>query len=36
MRVRSAAADAQILSEVRDHSEVMQNSEYLGDAIGRG
>src|SRR2546427_877587 len=27
-------ADAQILSEVRDHSEVMQNSEYLGDAIG--
>jgi len=28
------AADAQILSEVRDHSEVMQNSEYLGDAIG--
>ncbi|PYT47554.1 MAG: peptidase M28 [Acidobacteria bacterium] len=29
-----AAADAQILSEVRDHSEVMQNSEYLGDAIG--
>jgi len=29
-----AAADAQILSEVRDHSEAMQNSEYLGDAIG--
>jgi carboxypeptidase Q len=28
------AADAQILSEVRDHSEAMQNSEYLGDAIG--
>jgi carboxypeptidase Q len=29
-----AAADAQILNEVRDHSEAMQNSEYLGDAIG--
>src|SRR6266851_6371866 len=29
-----AAADTQILSEVRDHSEAMQNSEYLGDAIG--
>src|SRR6266404_4663549 len=29
-----AAADAQILSEVRDHGETMQNSEYLGDAIG--
>ncbi len=29
-----AVADAQILSEVRDHSEAMQNSEYLGDAIG--
>jgi Zn-dependent M28 family amino/carboxypeptidase len=29
-----AAADAQILSEVREHSEAMQNSEYLGDAIG--
>src|SRR6266481_5814149 len=29
-----AAADAQILSEVRDHSEAMQNSEYLGDSIG--
>src|SRR6266436_5158226 len=28
------AADAQILSEVRDHGETMQNSEYLGDAIG--
>jgi carboxypeptidase Q len=29
-----AAADAQILSEIRDRSEAMQNSEYLGDAIG--
>src|SRR5882672_8232596 len=29
-----AAADAQILNEVRDNSEAMQNSEYLGDAIG--
>jgi carboxypeptidase Q len=29
-----AAADAQILTEVRDHSEAMQNSEYLGDNIG--
>ena len=29
-----APADAQILSEVRDHSEAMQNSEYLGDSIG--
>jgi carboxypeptidase Q len=29
-----AAADAQILSEIRDHSEAMQNSEYLGDEIG--
>jgi len=29
-----AAADVQILSEVRDHSEAMQNSEYLGDSIG--
>src|SRR6202171_3797246 len=29
-----AAADAQILSEVREHSEAMQNSEYLGDSIG--
>jgi hypothetical protein len=29
-----AAADAQILSEVRDHSEAIENSEYLGDAIG--
>src|SRR5215472_14912654 len=30
----NAAADAQILSEVRDHSEAMQNSEYLSDNIG--
>src|SRR6266481_5554585 len=29
-----APADAQILSEVLDHSEAMQNSEYLGDTIG--
>jgi carboxypeptidase Q len=29
-----AAADARILREVREHSEAMQNSEYLGDAIG--
>jgi carboxypeptidase Q len=29
-----AAVDVQILSEVREHSEAMQNSEYLGDAIG--
>lgn len=29
-----AAADAQILSEVREHSEVMQNLEYLSDNIG--
>src|SRR6267378_3533820 len=29
-----AAADAQILSEVRDHSEAIENSEYLSDAIG--
>jgi carboxypeptidase Q len=29
-----AAADAQILSEVRDHSEAMANIEYLSDAIG--
>jgi len=26
---RIAAADAKILSEIRDHSEVMQNLEYL-------
>ena len=29
-----AAADAQILSEVREHSEAMQNLEYLSDHIG--
>jgi carboxypeptidase Q len=29
-----AAADAQILTEIHEHSEAMQNSEYLGDAIG--
>jgi carboxypeptidase Q len=29
-----AAADAQILSEVRDHSEAMANIEYLSDSIG--
>jgi carboxypeptidase Q len=30
-----AAADAQILSEVRDRSEAMQNIEYLSDEIGQ-
>ena len=29
-----AAADAQILSEIRDHSEAMQNLEHLSDSIG--
>ncbi len=29
-----AAADAQILSEIRDHSQVMENLEYLSDEIG--
>ena len=29
-----AAADAQILAEVRDHSEAMQNLEYISDSIG--
>jgi carboxypeptidase Q len=29
-----AAADAQILGEVRDHSEAMQNLEYISDSIG--
>jgi len=29
-----AAADAQILSEIREHSEAMQNLEYLSDNIG--
>ena len=30
-----AATDQQILSEIRDHSEVMDNLEYLSDRIGR-
>src|SRR5579864_7474101 len=30
----NAAADAQILGEVHDHSEAMQNIEYLSDDIG--
>ncbi|HKF25610.1 MAG TPA: hypothetical protein VKB24_06525, partial [Candidatus Acidoferrum sp.] len=29
-----AAADALILAEVRDHSEAMQNLEYISDSIG--
>jgi carboxypeptidase Q len=29
-----AAADTQILSEIRDHSEAMANLEYLSDEIG--
>jgi carboxypeptidase Q len=29
-----AAVDAQILGEIREHSEVMQNLEYLSDNIG--
>src|SRR5215467_1835663 len=29
-----AAADAQILAEIRDHSEAMQNLEYISDSIG--
>src|SRR5438309_5773337 len=29
-----AAADAQILSEIREHSEAMPNLEYLSDNIG--
>jgi len=29
-----AAADAKILGEIREHSEVMQNLEYLSDSIG--
>src|SRR5215475_272053 len=29
-----AAADAQILSEIKEHSEVMENLEHLSDAIG--
>jgi hypothetical protein len=30
-----AAADAQILSEIRDHSEALVNLEYLSDEIIR-
>jgi len=33
-KVALAAADTQILSEIRDHSEVMANLEYLSDSIG--
>ncbi len=29
-----AVADTQILSEIRDHSQVMENLEYLSDEIG--
>jgi len=29
-----AAADAQIISEIKDHSELMDNLEYLSDRIG--
>src|SRR5271167_3226283 len=29
-----AATDAQILAEIRDHSELMDNLEYLSDRIG--
>ena len=29
-----AAADAQIITEIRDHSELAQNLEYLSDNIG--
>src|SRR6202140_1041146 len=29
-----AAADAQILGEIRDHSQAMENLEYLSDEIG--
>src|SRR5260370_22052339 len=29
-----ASADAQILSEIRDHSQAMENLEYLSDEIG--
>jgi Zn-dependent M28 family amino/carboxypeptidase len=29
-----AAADAQIISEIKDHSELMDNLEYLSDGIG--
>src|SRR5258708_6264343 len=30
----TAAADAQILSEIHDHSQAMENLEYLSDEIG--
>ena len=30
-----AAADAQIIGEIRDHSEAMANLEYLSDSIGQ-
>src|SRR5260370_35355343 len=30
----TAAADAQILSEIHDHSQAMENLEYLPDEIG--
>src|ERR1700674_2839301 len=30
----NSAADTKILSEIREHSEVMQNLEYLSDNIG--
>ena len=33
-QVDSAAADAKILGEIRDHSEAMANIEYLCDRIG--
>ena len=29
-----AAADAQILKEIHEHSEAMENLEHLSDAIG--
>jgi carboxypeptidase Q len=29
-----AATDAQILAEIRDHSELMENLEYLSDRVG--
>jgi len=29
-----ASADVKLLGEIRDHSEVMQNLEYLSDSIG--
>jgi carboxypeptidase Q len=33
-KIALAATDAQILAEVRDHSEAMPNLEYLSDSIG--